>query len=47
LLQGADAWEQLAVTGTPDAKGVVTLEVETFSGATGSRVWVDDISVSQ
>jgi hypothetical protein len=40
-------WEQLSVSGTPNAKGVVTLKVETFSTETGAEAWIDDISVSQ
>ena len=47
MTAGADTWEQLTVTGTPDAKGVVTLKVETFSTATEAKTWIDDITVSQ
>ena len=42
-----DAWEQLTVTGTPNAKGVLTLKVETFSTVDGAKAWIDDISVAQ
>lgn len=47
LSVGADTWQQLTATGTPNAKGVVTLKVETFSTAVDATAWVDDISVSQ
>ena len=40
-------WELLSVSGIPNAKGVVTLKVATFSTADGAKAWVDDISVSQ
>ena len=44
---GADAWEELTVTGTPDAAGVVTLRVETFAPSADAKAWVDDIGVAQ
>ena len=43
----AENLEQLTVTGTPNAKGVVTLKVETFSTADCAKAWIDDISVAQ
>ncbi len=40
-------WEELEVTDTPDAAGMLTLTVETFSTETDAKAWIDDISVSQ
>ena len=47
MTAGADTWEELTVSGTPDARGAVTLIVETFSTASGAAAWVDDITVAQ
>jgi hypothetical protein len=35
------------MSGTPNAKGVLTLRVETFGTADNAEAWIDDIGVSQ
>jgi hypothetical protein len=44
---GADTWEQLSVSGTPNAAGVLTLKVETFSAFADATAWVDDVTLSE
>ncbi len=41
------SWTEFTVTGTPNAKGVVTLRVETFSTESNAAAWIDDISITQ
>lgn len=47
MTAGADTWQQVTVTGTPNAAGVLTLKFESFSTASGSASWIDDVAVSQ
>ncbi len=47
MTEVADTWEQLNVSGTPNAKGVLILKIETYGTADGAKVWIDDISITQ
>ena len=46
LTVGADTWEQVTITFTPTAAGVVEIEAWAYGGTTYS-VYVDDLSISQ
>ncbi|MFA5779380.1 MAG: hypothetical protein WC947_04525 [Elusimicrobiota bacterium] len=47
MAQGADTWEQLTVSGTPNRDGVALLKIEGFSTSPGAKMFVDDINISQ
>ena len=46
MTAAADTWEQLTITFTPTAAGVVEIEAWAYGGTTYS-VYVDDIDCSQ
>ncbi|MFA5780179.1 MAG: hypothetical protein WC947_08570, partial [Elusimicrobiota bacterium] len=47
MTQGADTWEQLTVSGTPNRNGVLKLKIEGYSTVPGAKMFVDDINISQ
>ncbi|MFA5779178.1 MAG: glycine-rich domain-containing protein [Elusimicrobiota bacterium] len=47
MTQGADTWEQLQVSGTPNRNGILKLKIEGFSTTPGAKMYVDDIQISQ
>ncbi|MFA5779376.1 MAG: DUF2341 domain-containing protein [Elusimicrobiota bacterium] len=47
MVGGADTWEQLTVSGTPNRNGVAKLKIEGYSTAPGAKMFVDDIQISQ
>ncbi|MFA5779373.1 MAG: DUF2341 domain-containing protein [Elusimicrobiota bacterium] len=47
MVGGADTWEQLTVSGTPNRNGVLKLKIEGFSTQPGAKMFVDDIQISQ
>ncbi|MFA5779377.1 MAG: glycine-rich domain-containing protein [Elusimicrobiota bacterium] len=47
MTAGADTWEQLTMSGTPNRNGVLKLKIEGYSTVPGAKMYVDDINISQ